>query len=59
MLEWYMARIVVKNGHQKSMCYNGIELCAQNINIMLDSIVYTNWERSMRSCLWTLISFSC
>ena len=32
LFEWYMARFVVKNAHEKRcMCYKEIELCAQNI----------------------------
>ena len=27
-VEWYMARLVDHNGHQKDMCYNKIGLCA-------------------------------
>jgi hypothetical protein len=29
ILEWYTARLMVKNGHQKDMCYDEIGLCAQ------------------------------
>ena len=29
-VEWYMARLVVKNGHQKDMCHNEGGVCAQN-----------------------------
>ena len=32
MLERCMARIALKNGHQKDMCYDEIGLCAQNID---------------------------
>ena len=32
IFEWYMARLVVKNGHQKD--YNEIGLCAQNEDII-------------------------
>ena len=28
--EWYMTRLVVKNGNERDMCCNDIELCAQN-----------------------------
>ena len=30
ILEWYMARLVLKNGHWNDMCYDEIQLCAQN-----------------------------
>lgn len=29
MLEWYMARLVVMDGHQKHMSYDEVKLCAQ------------------------------
>ena len=32
IVEWYMARFVVKNGQQKDTCCNEIRLCAQNID---------------------------
>jgi hypothetical protein len=33
MLEWALARFVLKNGHHAKMfvCYDEIELCAQNV----------------------------
>ena len=34
-----MARLVVKNGHDKDSCYDDIELCAQNILTILGSIL--------------------
>ena len=36
-----MARLVVKNGHQKETCYNELELCAQNKDNVLGSVVNT------------------
>ena len=39
LFEWCMARIVVKNGHQKDTCYNEIGLCAQHISTILGSLV--------------------
>ena len=33
MLEWYMARLIGKNGHQREMCYIEIGLFAHNITI--------------------------
>jgi hypothetical protein len=39
-----MARLVVKNGHQKGMCYNEIGLCAQNLDAILGSIFNTIWK---------------
>ena len=35
IFEWYMARLVVKNGHQNDTCYNAIGLCAQNLHTNL------------------------
>lgn len=29
MLEWYMARLVARNGHQRQMAYDEIKLYAQ------------------------------
>ena len=29
IFEWYMARLVAKNGHKKDTCYSEIALCAQ------------------------------
>lgn len=47
-----MARFVVKNGHKIDTCFDEFGLCAQNIDTILDSIVYTigrafviNWKR--------------
>ena len=34
-----MARLVVKNGHQKDTCYKEIGLCAQNKDTVLGSVV--------------------
>ena len=34
-----MARLVVKNGHDKDSCYDDIELCAQDILTILGSIL--------------------
>lgn len=33
--EWYMVRLVVKNGHQKDMRYDDLKLCGQNLNSIL------------------------
>ena len=30
-----MARFVVRNGHQKDMCYNDIKLCVLNVHAIL------------------------
>ena len=42
IFEWYVARLVVKERHQKDMCYAGIEPCAQNminiIGLMLNAL---------------------
>ena len=35
ILSWYMARLVVINGHSKDRCYNEIGLYAQNIDTNL------------------------
>ena len=54
-----MARLVVKNGHSKNMCYDEIGLCAPNIHI-LGSIMYTIGRLhvityiSFASCVWSL-----
>lgn len=32
---------IVKNAHPKNMCYNGIGLCVQNINTILELNVNT------------------
>ena len=34
-LEWYMARLVVKNGYNQDMFYNTFGLCAKNIHMTL------------------------
>lgn len=41
VLQKYVDSLVVKNIHQKGMCYNKIGLCAQTIDIILASIVKT------------------
>lgn len=41
LFEWYMAGFVVKNKHQKAMCYDEIGLCIQNILTILGSILDT------------------
>lgn len=38
---WYFARLVVKNAHQKDMCYNQIGLCIQKKGTILGSIINT------------------
>ena len=56
ILKWYMARFVVKNGHQKVMCYNEIRLLAQNILIILGSGIKTdNWEALYNRLKWKKI----
>ena len=35
ILEWHMATIVIKNGHQEHLCCDEIGLCARKIHIML------------------------
>lgn len=37
MLEWVCGRLVVKNEHQKDMCYEEIGFCAQNLDTILGS----------------------
>ena len=32
--EWYVARLVVTNGHQKGMPCKGIRLCAQSVDFI-------------------------
>ena len=33
IFDWYMARLVVKNGQQRDMCYDEIGLCAQGYGL--------------------------
>lgn len=40
IFEWYMARLIVKKGHQ-NVSHNEIKLCAQNVVTILGSIVST------------------
>lgn len=35
IFEWHMARLVVKNGHQKGMRCNEIGACAHNVDTTL------------------------
>lgn len=47
ILEWYMARFGVKNGHPKDLkdtCYDDIGLCGQNVNIISSFTSHTNRE---------------
>ena len=39
IFEWYMARLVITNGHANHACYKEIGQCAQNIDTILGSIV--------------------
>ena len=39
VFEWYMVRCRSKNGHQKDMCLVEVELRAQNMLIILVSII--------------------
>lgn len=41
IIEWYMARLIVKNGHQKNTCHDETRLCSQNIYIISTSLVTT------------------
>ena len=34
IFEWYMAKFVVKNEHWKDMCYDEIELCVKDVDII-------------------------
>jgi hypothetical protein len=65
IFERYMAKLVIKNEHQKDTCHNKIGLCAQNLDTILSSIVsiatgrtyvITSGERA--SSLWSLITFA-
>ena len=66
IFEWYMARFRVKNGHQKDTCYDEIELCAQNIDTILGSIVnmsigsqaYVTTYEEQEYSLWPLTTFA-
>ena len=33
IFEWYMARLVVKIGHQNDTCHDEMELCAQSMDM--------------------------
>lgn len=48
--EWYMARCVFMNGHQKDMCHNKIELYAHITSTIIGSIMSTTHE-DLRDCL--------
>ena len=37
-IEWYVAKVEVKNKYQKYMCPDGIGQCAHNTNIVVGSI---------------------
>ena len=39
IFEVYMARLIVKNGHPKDMRHHEIQLCAQNIDTIVGSVV--------------------
>ena len=41
IFKWYVARLVVKERHQKDMCYTGIEPCAQNMITIIGLILNT------------------
>jgi hypothetical protein len=38
IFEWYIARLLIKLGHQNDTCYTEIGLCAQNTNTVLGSV---------------------
>lgn len=44
IFEWYLPRLLGKNGHHKIMPYDEIDLCAQNVDSIEGFIVNTNWE---------------
>lgn len=50
MHEWRITRLVVKSGHQIDMCYDNIELCAQNIKKRSRFNSEHNWE-ALCDCL--------
>ena len=60
LVEWYMARLVLKNGSPKSHCYDEIGQRAQNVFTVLGLVVNAIeracviiqkvWESSMTSC---------
>ena len=51
-----MVRNVVKNGHQQDICYDDIGLCAQNIFIIIVSIVNSTigsgWQHTVTQEEW-------
>ena len=63
--ERYMARLVVKNGHQKDSCHYECGLCAQSIYTILGSIVNIIGRanvivsREWESSFWSVITFTC
>lgn len=44
---WYMVGCESKNIHQKDVCWKEIGQSAQNLSIILDTIVKKNWVTDM------------
>ena len=44
LMIWYMVRFHFRSGHQKYMYYNETRLCAQDVSIILNSIINTMWR---------------
>ena len=64
LVVYSIARLVVKNGHQKDTCYIAIGLRAQNVDTILSSIINTigranvfRWRKKGKSYVWTLLIF--
>jgi hypothetical protein len=41
-IEWYMTMLVVKMGHQIGTCCDEITLYAQNMDVVLGSIIFSS-----------------
>ena len=42
--EYYMAKLVVKNGHQEDACHNELGRCISDIDILFRVPIEQNWE---------------
>jgi hypothetical protein len=62
--EWYVARLIIMDGHQNDMLCKGIKLCAQSIDVIcrfctqpstIGRVHVIGWRKSKLS-LWPLIT---
>lgn len=44
VVEWYITRLVIENGHVHDVCYDEIGLCAQTWDNIMHSMGKYNWE---------------